>query len=176
MVKTIFVQRNNFFVELVPSWYYILVHMHIIKTDVVGAGFDVFWEEAIPGEHEAVQKPVLVIVADCAENTAGDGQLQKMLEACKLTSQQYYILRISDGQKISWYRVREKINPKIVFLIGVLPVQLGIAALFRLNEANNFNDRLWLPTVSLQELDKNQELKKQLWTNGMKPLFIDRPV
>jgi hypothetical protein len=150
--------------------------MNIIKTDIVTAGYDVFWQDVSPALTDTAQKPVLVIVAGCAANSPEDLQLQKMLEACKLNSSRYNIVRLDDEQQISWHQLREKVNPKIIFLIGVLPAQLGISALFQFNRQNNFNDRIWLPTLSLSELEKNQEIKKQLWQNGMKPLFIDSGV
>src|ERR1700761_1499996 len=104
--------------------------MHIIKTDVVSSKFDVFWEDAVPNLPVDTHKAVLVIGSGCVANTPEDGQMQKMLEGCKLKNEQYYILRINKDQELSWHRLREKINPEIVFLIGVMPAQLGIAALF----------------------------------------------
>ena len=148
--------------------------MNIIKSDIIGAQYDTFWADAPFVPNDTLQKPILILVADCEANSPGDQQLLKMLEACKLNIEQYTIVRLDSEQKIAWHQLREKINPKIIFLIGVAPSQLGISALFKLNEQNNFNDRIWLPTVSLSELEKNQDVKKQLWISGMKPLFIDR--
>jgi hypothetical protein len=34
---------------------------------------------------------------------------------------------------------------------------------------------VWLATLPLKDLEQNAELKKQLWVNGMKPVFVDTP-
>ena len=65
---------------------------------------------------------------------------------------------------------------KIVFLIGIPAPQLGISALFHLNFPNNFDGCLWLPTLSINELAERDDVKKQLWVNGMKPVFMDKPL
>jgi len=58
-----------------------------------------------------------------------------------------------------------------VILAGILPIQLGISAMFRLNEPNKYGDCIWIPTLALTELDKLPEMKKQLWNMGLKPVF-----
>lgn len=147
--------------------------MNIIKSDIIGAQYDAFWENTSALANVIVQKPVLIIVADCPEHSPQDVQLQKMLEACKLAALQYNIVRLGDGQQVAWHQLRGQAQPKVVFLIGIMPHQLGVSVLFKLNERNNFGGCTWLPTVSLSDLDKNPDMKKQLWVNGMKPIFID---
>src|SRR5205823_5617738 len=102
--------------------------------------------------------------------SASDAQLQKMLDGAELKEEQYNVIRLADKQLVAWHQLREHLFPKIIFLVGVLPSQLGISAIFSINVPNNFNDRLWLPTVSISELESAKELKLQLWNNGMKPL------
>jgi len=77
-------------------------------------------------------------------------------------------------QKAAWHMLREQLDPKVIFLVGVSPAQLGISALFQINISNRFDDRYWLPTLSLEQLEQNADMKKQLWTGGMKPLFVDK--
>ena len=97
--------------------------MNIIKTDIVSAEYDIYWTDISFAVAEASQKSVLIIVADCAETSTEDLQLQKMLEASKLQNSQFIIVRLLNGQKISWHQLREKINPKIILTIvfGYLP-------------------------------------------------------
>jgi hypothetical protein len=101
-------------------------------------------------------------------------QLQKMLEACKLQPEQYNIIYLNEGQQTGWHQLNGRLDPFVVFLIGLLPAQLGVSALFRLNLPNRFQDTIWLPSLPLEELDQRPEVKKELWSQGMKPVFVDQ--
>lgn len=146
----------------------------LIQSDIVPAANDVFWKEVTELVAGKESKSILVITNKLDAGSSEMQQLQKMLDACKLTPDQYNLLMLDNGQTAAWHMLREKLNPKIIFLIGIMPAQLGISALFRLNEPNNFNDRIWLASISLKDLDQNPEIKKQLWLNGMKPVFLDK--
>ena len=147
--------------------------MNIIKTDLVATKYDILWEDITGIVNGSTKKPLLILVSSCQPESAEDVQLKKMLDASLLAPAQYNIIRLADEQMLPWHRLREALDPKIIFLIGVLPSQLGISALFQINAPNNFSDRIWLPTLSIQELEKNIAVKTQLWNNGMKPLFKD---
>jgi len=150
-------------------------YINIIKTDVIDSRYDAFWNNVPIEMTENTPKPVLVI-CDCAANTPENIQLQKMLDACKLQPEQYNIVRLQKNEQIAWYRLREQLDPKVIFLIGVSPSQLGISASFILHAPNNFSDCTWLPTLSISELEQHADVKRQLWQNGMKPVFIDNTI
>jgi hypothetical protein len=150
--------------------------VNIINTDVVSSSYDQLWEDISPVIKDATVKQVLIIINNCEAESAEDQQLSKMLDACNLRPEQYNIVRLPAGGSIAWHQLRERLDPQVVFLIGVMPAQLGISAFFRLNEANNFNERIWLPTLDIAELEKHPDAKKQLWLNGMKPIFVDNPL
>jgi hypothetical protein len=145
----------------------------LISSDLVPAANDVFWQDVTALVAGMEQKPILIITNIIEQGSAEKLQLQKMLDACKLTPDKYNLLMLAQGQQAAWHLLREQLNPKIIFLIGIMPAQLGISALFKLNEPNSFNDRVWLATLPLKDLEQNAELKKQLWVNGMKPVFVD---
>ena len=147
--------------------------MNIIKTDIVSPEYDILWDDISDVTKDAAPRDILILVNTFTPGSQESGQLQKMLEACKLATEKYNIIQLDADRMVAWYQLREKLDPKIIFLIGILPSQLGISSLFRLNAPNRFNDRTWLPTVSLTELEQNKALKQQLWTDGMKPVFVD---
>lgn len=147
--------------------------MNLLKTEIVNPAFDKLWDDVPFSRDITAPKPVLVLVCNCDEGSADDIQLKKMLDAARLNPDQYHVVRMHD-EMTAWHKLREHLQPKIVFLIGVPPVQLGVSALFAVNAPNNFDDCIWLPTASISELSKHPEAKKQLWENGMKPLFIDK--
>ncbi len=146
--------------------------MNIIKSAIVNPTTDIFWDD-VTGVTGLSQKPILVVVAAYAQGGQEEMQMARMLGAAGLTPEQYNIVQLPQGQQAAWHKLREATNPKAVFLVGVMPAQLGINSLFQVNMPNRFNDRIWLPTLSLAELEQQPEVKKHLWTNGMKPLFKD---
>lgn len=148
--------------------------MNIINSGIVPAGNDVFWKDVSDVLQGQSPAPVLILTDHFEDGSADDIQLQKMIGACQLKPGEYTILKIKSDQQIAWHQLNDKLNPDIIFLIGVLPAQLGISSLFSLNVPNNFNDKIWLPSLSLKELAQNQEMKTGLWVNGMKPLFVDK--
>jgi hypothetical protein len=146
----------------------------IIKSDMVDPASDAFWAavDNIAGGKE--QRTILILTNSFDKGSAEETRLSKMIDACKLTPDQYNLLGLGQDQKPGWHRLKEKLAPRIVFLIGILPAQLGVSALFRLNEPNNFDGCIWLPTLAVNDLEQNADVKKQLWINGMKPIFIDK--
>jgi len=148
--------------------------MNILKSDIISSQNDEYWADISPLIGKALPRPVLALTIDSGKNPQEESQLQKMLEACKLSPEQYNIVKLPAGRKVAWHQLRDRLDPKIVFLIGVLPVQLGVSASLRFNLPNRFNDCIWLPTLSVTELDKFQDVKKQLWLEGMKPVFVDK--
>lgn len=148
--------------------------MNIINSDLIPRDYDIFWQDPASVINNAEPRPVLILVNDHEQNSHEQVQLQKMIEACKLQPDQYNIIKIKKDQMVAWHILRDRLMPKIIFLIGILPPQLGISALFRLNEPNSFNDCTWLPTISILEQEQFPDVKKQLWVNGMKPVFVDK--
>jgi len=148
--------------------------MNIINVDIITSQNDALWADVSYLVNEPAPKPVLVMTNENESANPADDLLRKMLGACHLTAGQYHIITLKDGQKAAWHQLRELLGPKIILLFGIAPTQLGISALFKINEPNHFNDRVWLPTLSVKEIETKQEAKTQLWNNGMKPIFIEK--
>jgi hypothetical protein len=146
----------------------------VIKSDIVSSKYDVLWDDISSVTTGLEKRPVLILVTGCEAGSEEDAQLQKMLGACKLSTEKYNVIRMNEGQQIAWHQLREKLDPKFIFLIGALPAWFGISALFNLNSLNSFNDRIWLPTLSISQLEKEPSVKTNLWNNGMKPLFVEK--
>ena len=149
-------------------------YVNIIKSDIVLPQYDELWNDVDPLLNGGTPKPVLVLVNKFADSSQEPAQLQKMLDACKLSNDQYNLVQLAEGQYAAWHQLRTALNPKIIFMIGVLPAQLGISAMFQLNGPNKFSDCIWLPTLSLSALEQQADVKKHLWGNGMKPILVDK--
>lgn len=145
---------------------------NIIKSKVVGSEFDVFWTQDLITDE--LQKNTLVLSCPYLPGSTEEQQLLKMLQACTLTPDNYHIIQVAADQQVPWHQLRDRAQPQHVILLGITPQQLGISAWFRLHEPNRFNDCIWIPAVSLPELDKHPDAKKALWLNALKPVFVDK--
>lgn len=148
----------------------------IISSPVINQQWDSFWNELPETVQQLPEKPLLVLSQAYTDGSAEAIQLQKMLQACTLTESSYNIVQLSSAQNIPWHKLKEQFKPKTVLLLGVIPEQLGISAMFRLFMPNNFDSAIWIAGLSLTELEKQPEAKKQLWQNGLKPVFVDKTI
>jgi hypothetical protein len=148
----------------------------IIKSDIINKEWDIFWLDK-PGLIASLsEKPLLIITEEFGQNSSEELQLQKMLQACTLSTEQYNIIQVKATEQLPWHKLRDYLNPKIILLLGIIPEQLGISAMLQLYLPNRFNDRIWIAGLSLTELEKQPEAKKQLWQNGLKPVFVDKTI
>ncbi len=148
--------------------------MDILNTDIIKSTQDIFWEPASQALG-LLPKPVLIISTPFQPGDAESQQLEGILKAgCKLNEAQYNIIHVAEGEKVSWYQLKESLRPRVVLLFNVLPSQLGIGSLFLLNEINRFADGFWVPTLSLAQISEDKTLKSNLWNKALKPLFADK--
>ena len=146
--------------------------MNILNTEIIKNTQDIFWEE-VPRISGAAPCPVLVLTAAYLPGSVEEDQLNAVLKAgCKLLEHQYYVVMLSDGERMGWKKLKEALQPKVVILFNVAPTQLGVASLFKLNEINNYDGCFWIPTLGLERISQDKELKGFLWNNSLKPLFV----
>ncbi len=146
----------------------------ILHTPLVPRATDDLWTLPDALQVSGTGKDVLVISQPYRQGSGDEIQLQKMLQACKLGPERYDIFFLDEGKLLSWHKLRDAMQPKYILLLGVLPEQLGISAMFRLYTPNGFNDCTWIPSISLAELENQAEAKKMLWQNALKPIFADQ--
>ncbi|MCB0698939.1 MAG: hypothetical protein H6551_03825 [Chitinophagales bacterium] len=146
---------------------------NIIQTKTLGNETDVFWQDS-ELLNAISPRTVLVLTLRIQEGSAESTQLEKILAACKLNAEQYNLIQLDNNEQLAWHQLKQSAQPAVVILFGIHPSNLGISAMFRFNSLNNFDKTQWIPTLSLQELEKNQEAKKALWTDALKPLFADK--
>ncbi len=143
----------------------------IINTQIVPLSQDVFWAE-FPGIKSMQPRPVLVLAPPFSPGSAEEEQLNGILRAgCKLTEQHYNLVHIEPSAAAPWHQLRDTLQPKVILLFGVSPEQLGIRALFKLNDINQFDRLYWIPAVSLSHLQQDKTQKGLLWNNALKPFF-----
>lgn len=146
---------------------------NIFKTKLVNKGSDVFWSEN-QDFGEVQPKATLIITTPLTESSNESIQLGKILSACTLDSNSYNHLQLTENEQIAWHKIKQAYQPKTIILFGIHPNELGVLALFRLNDINNFDNVKWIPTLSLEKLEQTPEAKKLLWQDALKPLFADK--
>jgi hypothetical protein len=144
--------------------------MSLLNTPVVPASVDAFWQD--PADLPAGPLRLLVLTLPWEGNGSSEEQtLMRMLAACRLEPGSFAIYHCDATRSLAWHKIREHCRPAALLLLGILPHQLGVSALFRPHEVNAFDGVSWIPTASLIELQQREELRKALWTNTLKPYF-----
>jgi hypothetical protein len=144
----------------------------IFKSPLVNISWDAFWEQLPEDMAQLIPKDTLVLSLPFVQGSQEEVQLVKMLAACKLSTEHYNVVQMTEGQKIAWHLLRDLTKPTKVLLLGIHPEQLGIAALFVQHEINNFDNVKWTPTLPLTLLQANNPLKQHLWTNVFQQLYL----
>lgn len=142
----------------------------IFHTDIVSAAFDVFWED--DRIKQLTPKDTLVISLPFASGSREESQLLKMLAACKLTEDQYHIIQLASDGAMAWHLLKAYTKATKLILLGVMPAQLGVAALMLPNEVNQFDGAQWMPSLGLDQIAQNDALKKQLWVNVFQKVYF----
>lgn len=145
----------------------------LFNTPLYSSETDSFWNKPSVQNDAFSEVKTLIIVASDKNNDEEEEQLKKIIEACKIQEDEYHTLHIATEKKISWHHLKEVFKPENVILFGVQLHALGISAFLHINTINNFSGVKWVPTLSLNELQQNNEAKKSLWVNALKPLFAD---
>ena len=144
----------------------------IINTPVVPNNWNQLWDH-----NDALQnltpKPVLILSLPYQSATAEEIQLQKMMDACKLTADKYNIIQIKENQLFNINTAIPGLKAEKILLFGISPFQLGISAQFVLNTPNPFAGCVFIPALSLSVMEQQPEMKKQLWNNALKPVFVE---
>lgn len=110
----------------------------------------------------------LVLIQPLINETEETAQLEKILTACRLQKEDYKVEQ--EINQWSFYRRSETI--KEVLLFGISEKDLNLNLQFNINQANSFDNRIFIKTSSLGELLTNQVVKNELWQNALKPHFI----
>jgi len=146
----------------------------IIETDILSDEWNTFWDSLSETKGPLEPKKVLIISSSYGPESTEAVQLQRMMQACNLQEQQYNIIQLNDNEDIAWHQLQFHLKPVVAILLGIQPARLGISAMFRINEPNRYDECIFIPSLSLSELETTPEVKKQLWLQGLKPVFVDK--
>lgn len=145
--------------------------MFLINSKIVSEEHNIFWEDLPQSWHSLTPRFCLVLTQPYQQNGLEEQTLIKMLGACKLSPDQYHILPLEATQQIAWHKLRDHLKPTYILLLGINPASLGISALFRLHDGNQYDGCTFIPALSLEQMEQHPEAKKEFWLNGLKPVF-----
>jgi hypothetical protein len=144
--------------------------MQLYNTKVIPAGEDKLW--GTPADLPALAgTKLLVISAPFVADSSESQTLAKMMSACRLSATDYALIQLPETERLSWRALMEAGAPQRVLMLGISPAQLGISAFFQLNHCNNFLACVFIPGLSLGQLEQQPAAKRELWEQGLKPCF-----
>lgn len=147
-------------------------NISIISSDVITQTHDVFWSDLPEGINVPKETSLLILTTKLIKDSNEEIQLNKIIQACKIDETKVCTVQLENN--IAWHKLRDLIKPEVVVLFGILPQYLGISVTFQLFYPNNFDGCIWIPSVSLTEMEQHPDVKKLLWIHGLKPVFIDK--
>lgn len=147
--------------------------MNTPQTALFSPALNVLWKD-YEGTEEGTHRPVL-IVAPYLDPDSKEKELllNMMTTGCKLNPDQFHLLMLMPGECVAWHKLKEKLNVKVVFAVGISLAQLGITAYIPIHKVTRFNGALWLYTYPPTDVVNSQELKKVIWDRLLKPVFKD---
>lgn len=110
----------------------------------------------------------LVLITTPANEMEEYVQLEKMLNACKLTKEDYKV----ELQTEDWNYYRTFENIKEVLLFGISEKELNIGVQLIGNHINKFDNKVFIKSISIAQLANSQQDKNSLWQNALKPHFV----
>lgn len=99
-------------------------------------------------------------------------QIEKIMKACQLSSLQYKIIT----DEISWRLFRDQKQLKNIILFGVNEKTINLNLEIPLYIPTNFDNRIWIKSLSIDELQSNPTAKAILWKEALKPVFVDKNI
>lgn len=93
-----------------------------------------------------------------------------ILSACKLSMKDIALINFSKNPSLLYEGLTEQLNAEKIFLFGVDPELLGLPLQFPHYQIQQFNNQVYLSSVSLTELQNDKAEKTKLW-NCLKKIF-----
>ena len=129
-------------------------------------------KEAIAGGEEPIffggnKQHIILLVNNPDAVFVTDQQLtflSGILAACKLTLEDVGLINIAAIPTISYKTILNSFKPRIVIMFGISPDVIELPFVIPLFQKQSYNNQVYLAVPSLNELENNKELKRNLWT------------
>ena len=94
-----------------------------------------------------------------------------ILSACKLSMADIALVNVANNPAISYTEITGQFKAKKIILFGTEPEAIGLPLQFPHYQIQQFNNQVYLSSVSLTELQADKEEKLKLW-NCLKRIFL----
>ena len=94
-----------------------------------------------------------------------------ILSACKLSMADIALINLSKNSALSYKDIAAQLLAEKIFLFGVKPDALGLPLQFPHYQVQQYNNQVYLSSISLTELQNDKEEKMKLW-NCLKNIFL----
>ena len=98
--------------------------------------------------------------------------LNDLLNACYLTMADIAFLNFRENNAFTYHDITEQLSPKKNLIFGVTAKELDLPFAIPFFQVQNFHNQVYMISPSLEEIQLNKELKKQLWNCFQKILIF----
>jgi hypothetical protein len=122
---------------------------------------------------ELIKKKIAVLVNSTAAIYLPDEELNFLLgilTACKLSMADIALINLAKNPGLDYTAVTGQLRAEKIFLFGLDADALALPLQFPHYQVQQFNNQVYLSSVSLNELQANKEEKMKLW-NCLKKIF-----
>ena len=119
------------------------------------------------------EKHIAILISNSSSIFLADDQLTFLtgiLSACKLTLADVALLNLYKTPAINFDVIDKAFTPQTILLFDVLPVAILLPFEVPHYQVQKFNGKQFLSVPSLDEIQKKQDQKKQLWFS-LKQIF-----
>jgi len=112
------------------------------------------------------EKRITFIFNDSQNKFVGDAQatlLFKLLTACDLTVKDVAFVNFFHNDSITYRELVKWLQPAKVLIFGIMAHELDLPFTIPFFQTQNFGEQLYLISPSVEELQLNEEQRKQLW-------------
>jgi hypothetical protein len=112
------------------------------------------------------QKHIAILVNSDAAIYLPDDELNFLLgilTACKLSMADIALVNLSKNEDLNYSVLTEQLKAEKVFLFGLNAAAIELPLQFPHYQVQQFNNQVYLSSVSLNEMQANKEEKMKLW-------------
>jgi hypothetical protein len=123
------------------------------------------------------EKKIIFIGKDDQNKFLGDNQmkfLNDLLNECYLTMADIAFLNFRENNAFTYHDITEQLSPKKNLIFGVTAKELDLPFAIPFFQVQNFHNQVYMISPSLEEIQLNKELKKQLWNCFQKIFNIQK--
>lgn len=118
---------------------------------------------------------VLVLLNDELNKTASASDIELLVKIADfkdyhLTREEVAVMNLAH-QTVSLNSLKKNFSSANILCFGISPAEIGLQIDPRMNQLINFSGVNFVFTSALQEISKNEKLKKQFFIEALKPMF-----